>query len=749
METENNIEVLSGTVEHITYTNNSNGYTVAVLRTEEDTITIVGTMPFLTEGDFIEVTGHFDSHPTYGHQLKVKSFEKATPTDMASILRYLSSGVIRGVGPSTARSIVERFGDRSLEIIETEPERLSEIRGISYDKAMKIGKEYQKQFGVRDVMLFLSPFRISPEGAIKVFNALGSNACDIIKQNPYALCSETIGFPFEKAEEISSYFAIPKDSDCRIAAGIEYILKHNLSNGHTCLPKDKLVEISAKLLECQPDEVDAVCKEMLNVMQLRLAIIDEKEFIFLPPYYSAEDFVAARLAVLLKYGPPAELMADIEIDLIENRLKIKYEEMQRLAIKTAISKGVMVLTGGPGTGKTTTLNAIIQILETKGLNIALAAPTGRAAKRMSELTGYEAKTIHRLLEVEWSDSDKQIFARNERNPLNCDVLIVDEMSMVDILLFESLLRAVRLGCRIIMVGDADQLPSVGAGNVLSDILSCKYIPSVALNKVFRQAMESLIVANAHKIISGEMPDINCKTSDFFMLRNYDSAAAADLVVELASKRLPEAYGYKPMTDIQVLCPSKMLDMGSVSLNNMLQARLNPKVSDSKKVVFKNFELREGDKVMQIKNNYDIMWTSDKGESGSGVFNGDIGVLESVDRKNGLLHVRFDDKVAVYYSENIGELELAYAMTIHKSQGSEFECVVLPILDTPSKLLYRNLLYTAVTRAKKLLIIVGNPQTLNSMVENNRKNLRYTSLKKRLADIFVENSMEEDNQTLLS
>lgn len=740
MPTEENlkdIDKLSGSVEHITYTNNTNGYTVANLKTEDDLVTVVGIMPFLSVGDLIEVRGKFDSHPTYGLQFKVNSFEKAAPSDTASILRYLSSGAIRGVGPSTARSIVERFGDKALEIIETEPERLSEIRGISLDKALKIADEYNKQFGVRDVMLFLSPFRVSPEGALKVFNALGSNATEIIRGNPYVLCTEEIGFSFEKAEEISSYFAIPKDSDCRIAAGIEFVLKHNLSNGHTCLPKDKLIKTAARLLECKPSEIGAICDEMLGALQLRLLIDGDTEFVFLPQYFLAEDFAAARLSVMLRYAPPAELMADLEIDIIEQQEHIKYEEMQRVAIKTAISKGIMVLTGGPGTGKTTTLNAIIKILKSKKLSIALAAPTGRAAKRMSELTGCEAKTIHRLLEVEWNDSDRQIFARNEKNPLPYDVVIIDEMSMVDILLFESLLRAIRLGTRIIMVGDSDQLPSVGAGNVLADIIASGKVPTVALSKVFRQAMESLIVANAHRIISGEIPQLDSKTSDFFMLQNLNCRSAAELVVDLCTKRLPHAYGYKPLTDIQVLCPSKMMDMGSVSLNNMLQYRLNAKTGDYEKITFKGFELREGDKVMQTKNNYDIMWTSDDGESGSGVFNGDIGILEKIDRKNSCLKVRFDDKVAVYYSDNIGELELAYAMTIHKSQGSEFDCVILPILDTPSKLLYRNLLYTAVTRAKKLLVVVGSREVLLSMVENNRKSLRYTSLKKRLNDAFAE------------
>ena len=730
-----NTEKLNGSVEHITYTNNSSGYTVALLKTNDDLITIVGTMPFLAVGDCIEVTGKMDIHLTYGQQFKVSKFEKAAPSDTASILRYLSSGAIRGVGPSTARNIVERFGDSALEIIENEPERLSEIRGISLDKALKIAEEYNKQFGVRDVMLFLSPFRISPEGALKVFSALGSNATEIIRNNPYVLCADDIGFSFEKAEEISSYFAVPKDSDCRISAGLEFVLKHNLANGHTCIPKHKLVDTAARLLECGLDEVSAVCNEMLKAFQLRLFVDDEQEFIALPQYFMAEEFVASRLSVMLKYGPPAEFLADLEIEIIEQKEHIQYEELQKVAIKTAVTKGVTILTGGPGTGKTTTLNAIIKILKTKDLSIALAAPTGRAAKRMSELTGCEAKTIHRLLEVEWNESDTHVFARNEKNPLPYDVIIIDEMSMVDIILFEALLRAIRLGTRVIMVGDSDQLPSVGAGNVLADIIASNTVPVVALTKVFRQAMESLIVANAHRIIAGEEPELSSKTSDFFMLQNQNSNTAAELVVDLAAKRLPDAYGFKPFNDIQVLCPSKMMGLGSINLNNMLQDRLNPAAKNQNKITFKNFELREGDKVMQIKNNYDIIWTSDSGEEGSGVFNGDIGILEKIDNKNSLLKIRFDDKVAVYYNENISELELAYAMTIHKSQGSEFDCVILPLLDSPSKLLYRNLLYTAVTRAKKLLIVVGSKSVLLSMVENNRKSLRYTTLNKRLKDVF--------------
>ena len=729
-------DTLSGTVEHITYSNKSNGYTVAVLNAKDDEVTVVGTLPFISVGDFITVTGHFDNHRTYGPQFKVESLERSEPSGKGSVLCYLSSGAIRGVGPATAKNIVDRFGEDTLSIIETEPERLAEIRGISREKAEIIGAEYRKQFGIREVMMFLSPFNVSPEKALNVFNTLGSSAKEIISKNPYVLFCEDIGFSFEKTEEIASSFSVAKNDEYRIAAGIEYVLRHNISNGHTCIPRKKLVATASRLLECGADEVDGICEEMVKSLTVRKKVINETELIFLPKYFSAEEYVAARLAVLLKYSPPREIMADIEIDFIESSDHIKYEAQQRVAIKTALSCGITVLTGGPGTGKTTTLNAIIKILESKDCDISLAAPTGRAAKRMSELTGHKAKTIHRLLEVEWGDNDRPVFARNEKNPLKCDVLIIDEMSMVDILLFEALLRAVRLGCRIILVGDADQLPSVGAGNVFADIINSNVVPSVRLDKVFRQAMESLITQNAHLIIAGQPPHLDCKTSDFFMIQNTDRNSAADMVVDLCAKRLPEAYGFDPACDIQVLCPSKMFELGSVNLNNMLQFRLNPLKKNQNKLTFKGFELREGDKVMQIKNNYDITWTSDSGESGTGIFNGDIGSIEEIDLKNGIVKVKFDDRTAVYYSENIGELELSYAMTIHKSQGSEFECVILPLLDAPSKLLYRNLLYTAVTRAKKLLVVVGSRKVVMSMVNNNRKNLRYTSLRQLLEENFV-------------
>jgi len=584
-------------------------------------------------------------------------------------------------------------------------------------------------------MLYLSKYKITPEEALKIYKVLGDNTISSIENNPYILCDDEINMSFPRVEEVSCYFPAAKDSEFRTAAALKFILKHNLTNGHSCLPIDKLCAITSDLIDVSAEDCEFTCNTMIKSLKLRSTIINDKTFVFLNDYYASEEYCAARIGVLLKNPPKEEIAADIEIELIEKEKNISYDELQKEAIKLSIKSGIMILTGGPGTGKTTTLNAIIEILSNKDLSVNLCAPTGRAAKRMSELTGREAKTIHRLLEVEWGQDDKPNFQRNERNPLDCDVLIVDELSMVDIKLFESLLKACRLGCRIILVGDSDQLPSIGAGNVLYDLLESELVPSIRLNRVFRQALESLIIKNAHDIISGNKPTLDNKTSDFFMLNEHSPEAASFLIKSLVAERLPKAYGLSPINDIQVLCPSKMMDLGSFSLNNILQDELNPPLKKKKEIHFKNWSLREGDKVMQIKNNYDIMWFADNGEAGSGVFNGDIGILETIDNKNGLFYVRYDDKVATYAKEQINELELSYAVTIHKSQGSEFDCVIIPVLDAPKKLLYRNLLYTAVTRAKKLLILVGSQEVVYTMINNNKKTLRYTALKEFLRRLY--------------
>ncbi len=727
------LETLCGTIEHITFCNQTNGYTVATLNCEQGSITVVGNMPFLAEGDSVELKGEITNHATYGEQFKVLYCERKAPEGAAAILSYLSSGAIRGVGPATARLIVERFGEDSLKVISETPEELAKIRGISLDKAFHIAKEYSKQFSVRDIMLAFAKFKITPEEALKIYKALGSNAVEIFEKNPYVLCEENIGFGFSRVDEIASFFPDAMQSEYRIAAGIIFVLKHNLSNGHTCLPEEKLISISSSLLNINEENCYMVLEKLKTGLKIRTKIKEETVFIFLPDYYSSEEYCAARISLLLKHPPKAEFAADMEIEFIERELKIEYAELQKKAILTAIKNGITVLTGGPGTGKTTTVNAIIKILQSKKLKIDLCAPTGRAAKRLSEVTKEDAKTIHRLLEVEWDESDKPVFKRNEQNQLKSDVIIVDEMSMVDIKLFESLLKAIKLGSRIILVGDADQLPSVGAGNVLFDIIASNKVPCISLNKIFRQALESLIVTNAHAIINGESPIFNNKSKDFFMIDEFNPIKAQTLVKTLCSERLPAAYKFNPINDIQVLCPSKLMELGSNSLNAVLQEALNPRTNNKKELNFKGVYLREGDKVMQIKNDYDIAWVNNKGEEGSGVFNGDIGILEKIDFKNGIFYIRYDDKLATYYHDNLNEIDLSYAVTIHKSQGSEFECVVLPLLNAPKKLLYRNLLYTAVTRAKKILVIVGSKQTLNEMIANNRKTLRYTFLKEFLTE----------------
>ena len=728
-------EELCGVVEKITYSNETNGYTVAVLRSGKERVTVVGTFPFLSEGETLKLTGNFIVHPTYGSQFSATSFERTAPSNVAGILRYLSTGVIKGVGPSTATKIIEKFGADSLNIIQNHPEELSAIKGISLQKAYSISEEYSKQFGIRDVMLLLSPYEIGVERCAVIYRELGKDAVEKIKENPYLLCGGDMEISFAKAEIIASDFGISSDNELRLSAGIEYILLKNLMNGHTCLPRKKLVAVAMELLESDFHRIESVCDKMVERLVIVSKRIADEEFLALPDYYYAEEYIAARLSATKRNIKIADIIDDLEIDYVENKLGIKFEDLQRQAVKKAFDSGVLVLTGGPGTGKTTTLNAIIRLFEMRDMAIQLAAPTGRAAKRMTELTGREAKTIHRLLEAEWGAGGKQQFCRNERNPLECDVIIVDEASMIDTLLFENLLKALRLSCRIIIVGDANQLPSVSAGNVLNDILLSEKFSSIRLKKVFRQAMESTIIRNAHAIIENEEIDLSNKGKDFFFVHKNSSWEVCNTVLELCTERLSNAYGFDSFSDIQVLCPSRKMECGSLNLNNLLQSVLNPREDKSPQFSYKGVYMRKGDKVMQIKNNYDIMWERKNGEIGTGVFNGDVGIITDIDIRGGIVKVQYEDRVATYLSDNLSELELAYAVTVHKSQGSEFECVVIPLFDIPSKLKYRNLLYTAVTRAKKLLVLVGTEKNFYDMVENDRKTLRYTMLKEFINENF--------------
>lgn len=728
---EKELQTIVGTVESVTFHNEDSGFTVLEMATNEEQVTVVGVLPYIAVGEQLTAKGYYTVHPTFGPQFKAELCERSLPATSTAILRYLASGAVKGIGIVTAQNIVKEFGDKTLEILENEPERLVKIRGISANKARKISDAYLKQFGVREVMLRLTEFNLTPDEALRIYKKFGNTSVDRIQENPFLLCVEGIGIPFERADAICAELPDAVPQIYRIVAGVEYVLRHNLRNGHTCLPREKLVQTSAALLQLQEREIDEAIDRMLGAGNILNHEMEGTEYLFLPSLYKAERYCANRIALMLKVPPPEIPIHASRLSQFEETNGILYDRTQREAISLALSKGIMVLTGGPGTGKTTTLNAIISLLEETGLKIALAAPTGRAAKRMTELTGREAKTIHRMLQVEWGEGGKPVFSKNENDPLQHDVVVVDELSMMDVQLFESLLRALRPQARLILVGDVDQLPSVGAGNVLHDLIDSDKVPVIRLTRVFRQALESLIVTNAHKILGGEMPIVDDKSKDFFLMQRYVPRDASRLVVELCTQRLPQAYGFSPTDEIQVLCPSRKRACGTVAMNNMLQEKLNPPSVSKKQIERKGFILREGDKVMQVRNNYDVLWTKKDGSEGSGVFNGDIGILTSIDKASGTLTVRFDDKTVSYPSEEMEDLELAYAVTVHKSQGSEFDCVILPVLDLPPQLCYRNLLYTAVTRAKKMLILVGNTDTILTMVKNNKRTLRYTSFKKML------------------
>ena len=717
---------LSGQVESIIYRNEENGYTVLELSADDALITANGIMPLVSAGEAVRLMGVFKNHPTYGEQFAVSAFERTMPENLDGILKYLSSGALKGIGPSTARRLVAAFGADTLNVLESDPLRVAKLKSISLKKALDISNQLKSAIGIRELMVYLAAFDISANSAVKIWKKLGGEAIAAIEENPYVLCGEGLGISFETADMIALSHDSPKDARVRVRAALAYVLSHNRLNGHTCLPQDKLINATASLLEIEPESCESALKEMLDDNSLILSTMDEKDYIFLPSLYDGEAYIAARIKMLLRFPAMRIDGAEEKIKAIEESDGIQYAERQKDAITAALNTGLLILTGGPGTGKTTTLNAIIRLLKESGEKVSLCAPTGRAAQRMTAVTGEEAKTIHRMLEVSYDIEDKPVFKRNERNLLNTDALIVDEVSMVDTALMESLLRALPLTCRLILVGDSNQLPSVGAGNVLHDLIASNVIPVITLNEIFRQSMRSLIVTNAHRIIKGEMPDIAARDNDFFFMRDYNMESIAATVGDLCVRRLKNAFGYDLHENIQVLSPTRKGVLGTYELNNRLQSLVNPNPARSVKVGY--YTIGEGDKVMQSRNNYDILWTRDNGEFGEGVFNGDIGVMIEVNAAARIYKVRFDDRVATYDSDSVGDLELAYACTVHKSQGNEFDCVILPMFRGAPQLMYRNLLYTAVTRAKKLLIIVGDENALRMMTENNRRILRYTGLK---------------------
>jgi exodeoxyribonuclease V alpha subunit len=726
------LSTLQGSVDEIIYRNEDSGFTVLDLDDGNDLVCVVGNLGNVQAGEELKLTGFYTTHPTYGYQFRAEVFERSLPATSNAICRYLSSGVVKGIGPVIARRIVEKFGDDTLKIIEQDPGCLAQVKGITKKRAEELAEEFKEVFGVRTLMMFLSGFGVSPAQSVRVWKTWGIRAMDLIRENPYILCRGEFQIEFAVTDQIGEACGVPKESYDRVLAGLSYVLTHNLNNGHTCSPRDKLLLTACRMLGLSEELVESRLEEILQKGEL-VSVKKRREFLALPELFEAESYIASRIALMVSMPPEEAPDIDFIIRQVEEEKHLTYAELQKSAMRQALMHEILILTGGPGTGKTTTLNGIIDILEYQGKRISIAAPTGRAAKRISEVTGREAKTIHRLLEVDFS-SGKLKFSKNEEEPLDSDVIVIDEMSMVDVMLFDALLRAAKPGSKLILVGDYNQLPSVGAGNVLQDLLSCEEIPTVRLEHIFRQAAQSLIVTNAHSIVEGQFPDLSRKDGDFFFLSRKSSAAAGQTVLDLVCQRLPATYGYSPIEDIQVLCPQRKGELGVMELNKKLQNLLNPEAPGKVQFQSRFYLFRVGDKVMQVRNNYDIEWTKGQ-EKGAGIFNGDIGVIKMIDRGSQTLAIDFEERLAYYTFEMAEELELAYAVTVHKSQGSEFEAVVIPVIGGYDKLYYRNLLYTAITRAKKILILVGREDRIRFMVNNNLKSVRFTNLKYLLGQML--------------
>lgn len=718
---------LSGSVEDVIYKNADNGYTVINLGCDEGLIAVVGNLGDVNEGERLSLRGGWITSPKYGRQFKAAMCERSMPETESEISAYLGSGVIKGLGPAIAKKIVKQFGTEALDIIDNDCMQLTVIKGITSDKALYISNEYHKITGVNEVIKFLGEYNFGPAHAISVWSAFEHDSIKQIKTNPYILCTSGIDIDFRSVDRMAADLGFDAENSDRVRAGIVYVLHENANAGHTCLPTEKLRESVCDNLGIERRQFESClddCEEKDWVVRITLG---KREFVYLPEYYLAETYIAKKLAFMLRTSAQYEKDYSDEIRGVEFSENIQYEDLRRAAISACLTGSVFILTGGPGTGKTTTLNGVIKILKAQKKRILLCAPTGRAAKRMSDLTGEPARTIHRLLEVDFTAKGELKFKRNETNPLPADVVIADEMSMVDALLMCSLVRAIKPTSKFIMVGDSNQLPSVGAGNVLKDLIASHYIPSVELKEIFRQAAQSLIVTNAHRIVNGEFPVLDDRQNDFFFMNKSLESDIAELVIQLAKQRLPDTYGFSPIDDIQVLCPTKMGMAGTKELNKQLQSALNPPSQNKAELKFFDVIFRTGDKVMQTKNDYDVLWTKNN-EKGSGIFNGDIGIIRSVDRFSQNVTIDFEGRVAIYTSEMLRRLEHAYAITIHKSQGSEYDAVIIPITAFTHNLLYRNLLYTGVTRAKKMIIVIGTKELVKTMVDNNRKMLRYSLLR---------------------
>ena len=721
-----------GTVQSVIFQNEENGYTVLRLVTEEgELITVVGCVPCAAPGEHLGVSGAWETHPQHGTQLRAEEVERRLPEDAEELISYLGSGICKGLGPATARRLVERFGAETAEVISSQPEKLSLIKGITARRAMEISESFRRHMGLRRLMAFLAQYGLPPVLAIRLRQIYGDGALDAIRRDPYLLSADAGGLPFSAADEIAMSMGFSARSPERLRSALLFELSHNEGNGHVFLPRGKLLAATAQLLGDE-DGVEEALDTLIDEGKVFSETVANVEACYLLRLREAEDYACRKLLNLLSATADVSSRAGRTVDEIEQSQGITYAPLQRKAVELAAEHGVLILTGGPGTGKTTTVRGIVSLFERMGLAIVLAAPTGRAAQRLGELTGREAQTIHRLLGMSWNEATHEVtFTKGEKEPLEADAVIVDEMSMVDLPLFAALLRSLRPGTRLVMVGDADQLPSVGAGNVFSDLIRSGKVETVFLREVFRQAERSAIIRNAHAVNAGEPPRLQNDQGDFYFLCRRDAQRAVSTVVELCQSRLPEKMGI-PVSDIQVLTPTRKGPAGTENLNRLLQDALNPAKPGQPEVRWGERIFRPGDRVMQTRNDYDILWEKEDGTVGSGVFNGDVGRIQAIDPAGEWLAILYEDRKALYSLEMLSEIDLAYAQTVHKAQGSEYPCVVLCAMPSAPGLMVRGVLYTALTRARELLILVGDDVAVREMAANDRRARRYSGLRWRLA-----------------
>lgn len=731
---------LEGFVEGIVYKSEETGYVVAKINDGKSTISAVGTVPFLREGQQVKLTGEWVKHKNFGNQFSIKSCEEVLPTTLDGIEKYLASGIIRGIGPVTARKIISHFGEDTLKVFESNIDRLTEIEGIGEKKISIIQESYIEQHDLQGIVIYFQEFGISYNECLKIYKRFGPAAKDVIKTDPYVLCKEVKGIGFKKADHIATNIGIDKESPSRVKSAMEFVINQFCAAGNTYMPKKQVISQTMELLNVNKDIVEENIYNSSLEGRIFIDKFNEEENIYVPFYYYAELGITEKIIKLaIENYQTINTDLEFEIKQLEKEYRIDFADSQKEAILGAFQNGIEIITGGPGTGKTTIIKCIIDIYENSGMKVLLGAPTGRAAKRMSESTGKEARTIHRMLDMVAGDEEGNGFTQNDE-PLDCDVVIIDEASMIDIFLMHNLLKALRVGTRLIIVGDVDQLPSVGAGNVLKDLINSGLIKVVRLKEIFRQGKESLITLNAHRINNGEMPLLNRKDKDFYFIQEDDVDKLLYTVLDLVNRRLPTFNTkWQKNKDIQVLSPMKKGTLGIINLNEQIQKMLNPESKNKKEIKVKNIILREGDKVMQTKNNYALKWRSLSGVNdldGEGVYNGDMGFVQSIDTEERTATIIFDDdKKVIYDYESIEELELAYAITIHKSQGSEFKVVIIPVYMGSPFLMNRNLIYTGITRAKELLVVVGMPRALKSMVSNTNSMERYSSLEGRIKSIL--------------